>query len=66
VCRLPDKAAWLSEYLHELTSFPNGKYDDQADSTSQTLDWFKQQSMTRVPGIFEYYKEEAEKIKQYR
>ena len=39
---LPDKAPWLAEYLHELASFPNGKYDDQADSTSQALDWFKQ------------------------
>jgi predicted phage terminase large subunit-like protein len=39
---LPDKAAWLPEYLHELSSFPKGKYDNQADSTSQALDWFKQ------------------------
>ena len=38
---LPDKAAWLAEYLHELTTFPKGKNDDQADSTSQALDWFK-------------------------
>ena len=42
---LPDKAAWLPEYLHELSSFPKSKYDDQADSTSQALDWFKQNSM---------------------
>jgi predicted phage terminase large subunit-like protein len=41
---LPDKAAWLGEYLHELTSFPKGKYDDQADSTSQALDWIKGRS----------------------
>ncbi len=60
---LPDKAAWLGEYLHELTSFPKGKYDDQADSTSQALDWFKQQSMTQVYGLIEYWKREAEKIK---
>ncbi|MGH2396721.1 MAG: phage terminase large subunit, partial [bacterium] len=39
---LPDKAAWLAEYLHELTTFPKSKYDDQADSTSQALDWLKQ------------------------
>jgi predicted phage terminase large subunit-like protein len=38
---LPETAAWLAEYLHELTTFPNGKYDDQADSTSQALDWIK-------------------------
>ena len=39
---LPDKACWLAEYIHELTVFPKGKNDDQADSTSQALDWFKQ------------------------
>jgi predicted phage terminase large subunit-like protein len=47
---LPEKAPWLCEYLHELAIFPKGKYDDQADSTSQALEWFKQQYMTpRVP-----------------
>jgi predicted phage terminase large subunit-like protein len=60
---LPDRAGWLGEYLHELTCFPKGKYDDQADSTSQALDWFKQQSMTQVYGLIEYLKKEAEKIK---
>jgi predicted phage terminase large subunit-like protein len=40
---VPDKAAWLGEYLHELANFPNGRYDDQVDSTSQALDWFKHQ-----------------------
>jgi predicted phage terminase large subunit-like protein len=44
---LPDQAPWRDEYLHELTTFPNGKHDDQADSTSQALDWFKQESMNR-------------------
>ena len=60
---LPDKAAWLGEYLHELTSFPPGKHDDQADSTSQALDWFKQESRTRTYGLLEYYKREAERLK---
>jgi predicted phage terminase large subunit-like protein len=46
---LPDEGHWLSEYLHELTTFPNGKFDDQVDSTSQALDWIKEQG--RVPGI---------------
>ena len=39
--RIPENAPWLAEYLHELTVFPNGKHDDQADSTAQFLDWFK-------------------------
>lgn len=60
---LPDKAAWLGEYLHELTSFPKGKYDDQADSTSQALDWFKQNYMAPVYGLLDYYAEEVAKMK---
>jgi predicted phage terminase large subunit-like protein len=54
---IPDKASWLGEFLHELTTFPNGKHDDQADSTSQALDWFKQQS-TRQYTV-------SEALKQY-
>ena len=60
---LPDKAPWLGEFLHEITGFPNAKFDDQADSTSQALDWFKQQSMTPAYGLHEYYKQEDEKMK---
>jgi predicted phage terminase large subunit-like protein len=36
---LPKEAPWLDDYLHELTSFPNSKYDDQVDSTTQALAW---------------------------
>jgi predicted phage terminase large subunit-like protein len=60
---IPDKAAWMQEYLHELATFPKGKFDDQADSTSQALDWFKQECMTPVYGLFEYYRREAERLK---
>jgi predicted phage terminase large subunit-like protein len=38
---IPETAPWLDAYLHELTVFPNGKHDDQVDSTAQFLDWFK-------------------------
>ena len=34
---LPQQASWLAEYIHEITTFPSAKYDDQADSTSQAL-----------------------------
>ena len=34
---LPSDAPWLDDYLHELAMFPNGKYADQVDSTSQAL-----------------------------
>jgi predicted phage terminase large subunit-like protein len=52
---VPTEAEWLPVYLQELTTFPAGKHDDQADSTSQALDWAKQNSHRY--GVFEYYRE---------
>ena len=52
---LPREASWLAEYLHELTTFPNAKYDDQTDSTSQALSWIKQ---APEPGIITYYRQQ--------
>ena len=54
---LPTEADWLPLYLHELTTFPSGKHADQADSTSQALDWAKQ-GMYPLP-LFEYWRREA-------
>jgi len=54
---LPTEADWLAVYLHELTTFPNGRHDDQTDSTSQALDWAKQ-GMWRSP-LAEYFRGEA-------
>jgi predicted phage terminase large subunit-like protein len=34
---LPKEAPWLKDYEDELLSFPNGKHDDQVDSTVQFL-----------------------------
>jgi hypothetical protein len=58
---IPESASWLAEYLHEMTVFPNGKHDDQVDSTAQFLDWFK----TPMPcwGIFELTRRRAEELK---
>jgi hypothetical protein len=50
----PREAHWLTEYLHELTTFPNGKHDDQVDSTSQALGWGKQRKSRW--SILEYYR----------
>jgi phage terminase large subunit-like protein len=58
---LPERAEWLACYLQELTTFPSGKYDDQTDSTSQALDWAKNQN--HEYGLFEYWRQEAEKLK---
>jgi predicted phage terminase large subunit-like protein len=35
-------APWLTDYIAELTGFPNTKYDDQVDSTIQFLDYISQ------------------------
>ena len=51
---LPSESHWLAEYLLEITTFPNAKYDDQADSTSQALSWIKQGQ--GEPGILGYYR----------
>jgi len=51
---LPACAGWLDSYLHEMTTFPAGKHDDQVDSTAQALHWIKV-GRERVPGILEYY-----------
>jgi predicted phage terminase large subunit-like protein len=58
---LPETAPWLAEYLHEMTTFPKGKHDDQVDSTAQFLDWFQ----TPMPGwaVFELARRMAEQLK---
>lgn len=38
---LPSSAPWLSDYKQELLSFPRCKNDDQVDSSTQFLNWFK-------------------------
>jgi hypothetical protein len=53
---LPKEAAWLAEYPHELTVFPNSKHDDQVDSTEQMLDWFKR-AVREPGGIWQPYKQ---------
>lgn len=51
---LPTEAHWLADYVHELTTFPGVKNDDQVDSTTQALAWMR----TPMPGwgIIEYYR----------
>ncbi|HET9365434.1 MAG TPA: phage terminase large subunit [Candidatus Angelobacter sp.] len=61
---LPENAEWLPEYLHELTVFNKGKYDDQVDSTSQAMDWIRQGYWGDGMGIFNFYRMEYEKLVQ--
>ncbi len=57
---LPADASWLMQYVHEMAVFPNGRYDDQVDSTSQALDWIKN-GRSRY-GLYEWYREQAMKL----
>jgi len=59
---LPATADRLAPYLHELTTFPNGKHDDQADSTSQALDWFKQGHIGPGMGFYHFIRQEYETL----
>ena len=63
---LPEKAEWLPAYLHELTAFNKGKYDDQVDSTSQALDWIRQGYWGPGMGIFNFYRMETRKTSPSR
>ncbi|HSQ97489.1 MAG TPA: phage terminase large subunit [Rickettsiales bacterium] len=38
---LPIETDWLVDYENELLSFPFCEHDDQVDSTSQFLEWYK-------------------------
>lgn len=38
-------APWFGDFVSELVAFPNGRYDDQVDSTSQALNYLS----SRVP-----------------
>lgn len=38
---LPEKAAWLEAFEHEIFSFPGSKYTDQVDSMTQFLNYAK-------------------------
>jgi predicted phage terminase large subunit-like protein len=62
IVHLPRDAHWLADYLHELVTFPRGTVDDQVDSTSQALDWIQQSR--RVPGLIEFYRQEAERLRR--
>ena len=58
---LPQEAPWLTDYIRELTSFPNAKHDDQVDSTSQALAWFNPRRKSR--GIIDFYEQEVAEMR---
>ena len=38
---IQNKAAWLPDFITEISLFPNGKHDDQVDALTQALLNFK-------------------------
>jgi predicted phage terminase large subunit-like protein len=59
---LPRDSPWRENYLDELAAFPNSRYDDQVDSTSQALSWLMQRS--QEPALLTHYRRELEKVKK--
>jgi predicted phage terminase large subunit-like protein len=57
---VPEKAPWLEIYLHELVTFPRGKFNDQVDSTSQALEWLKGRSHL-MSGVYVWARWESRK-----
>jgi predicted phage terminase large subunit-like protein len=57
----PKEAPWLDAYIAEITVFPNGRNDDQVDSTSQALEWIN--TAPTNTGLIEYYRIEVEKMR---
>jgi len=54
---LPQHAHWRAEFVHEITTFPGGKHDDQVDALAQALDWIHR--CTPMDGCVEFYKDLA-------
>lgn len=61
--RFPQKAPWKIDYLSELTSFPQSRYSDQVDSTSQALTWLHETECISSYGYLEYIKQQMEALK---
>jgi len=46
---LPELAEWREPFIEEFLEFPNGKFDDQVDATTQYLDWIKTNPVISTP-----------------
>jgi predicted phage terminase large subunit-like protein len=49
---LPEAAPWLNDFINEFANFPTGLHDDQIDSTTQALNYFREQEYVRPSIIF--------------
>jgi len=58
---IPEQAHWLAEYLHEMVMFPNGRFDDQVDSTSQALAELNYKPEAHA-GLFEFIRQDTARM----
>jgi predicted phage terminase large subunit-like protein len=58
---LPQGAPWLANFLDEHSSFDKGVHDDQVDTTTQALNYFRGSG---PPGIFLFHQEWAAEREQ--
>ena len=47
----PESAPWVSDFVEEMACFPNGTYDDCVDSTTQALNYLRQESFIADPEL---------------
>jgi predicted phage terminase large subunit-like protein len=57
---VPTQAPWMDDFIHEITSFPSAKFDDQVDAMSQGLTYLREH--LDEPGIITYYRMEAQRL----
>ncbi|MGA3209545.1 MAG: phage terminase large subunit [Syntrophales bacterium] len=55
VVRVPKEAHWVTGFVHELTSFPFHKFNDQVDAISQGLAYLRER--LDEPGFIAYYRQ---------
>jgi hypothetical protein len=40
---IPEGASWVADFIDEMAAFPNGAHDDCVDSTTQALNYLRQE-----------------------
>lgn len=45
---IPEQAPWLSDFIDELVTFPQGKHDDQVDTMNQALNYLNKPRATTI------------------
>ena len=60
---VPGSAPWLEDYVYELCGFPGLRHDDQVDSTSQFLAWWREEG--NPGGLWHFYEQQAERERAF-